>query len=226
MPQDRRSFIRRFGVTLGSLIASGSLPGCGKKKEGESSKTGSQVKKQDEPSPTPRSPEWEQLRQCWLKLDDDNRKAERDLGSFFITEEAVKKERTASRRALDTLVAKGELKEPVAKHMQTALEEAANHIVRSMATCYIVLPIEHAPRNDLLQQADVLRKISGDLDPATVAKAQTAIAQDVAFFEIFKTSPNDYVSLHSNYHAGSLKVSSEALEAARLLAQLFLETPD
>jgi hypothetical protein len=245
MPQDRRSFIRRFGITLGSLIASGSLPGCGKKKERGSSKTEGQVKeqdkpsatptaegqvtKQDQPSPTPRRPAWEELRQCWLKLDtlDDDITKARGLGGRFPTEEAVnQKARIAVHRAwLQHLVAEGELKEPVARHMQAAFEEAVYHVVRSMATCYLIFPFDGQVRNDLLTQADVLRKISGDVEPATVAKAQAAIAQDVAFFEIFKAGPKDHRSLESHYRTGTLKVSPEALEAAHLLTQLFLERP-
>jgi hypothetical protein len=269
MPQDRRSFIRRFGITLGSLIASGSLPGCGKKKEGGSSETGSQVKKQNEPSPTPRTPEkegdssgtsrqvktqnessrtprppaWEELRQCWLRLatlDDDIRKAERGLRGRFPTEEAVnEKTRIAAHRAwLGTLVARGELKEPVAEHMQTAFEEAVDYLVSSVSeprapgsrpVCYAPVPVGYKFRKDyradLLQQAEVLRKMSGDLDPGIVAQAQAAIARDVAFFEVFRTSPNDYGVLSRDSEPDLLQVSPEALEAARLLAQLFPERP-
>ena len=268
MPQDRRSFIRRFGITLGSLIASGSLPGCGKKKEGGSSKTESQVKeqdkpapasrtpeweprrqaegqvtKQDKPSPTARTPAWEELRQCWLRLatlDDDIRNAARGLRARFPTEEVVnEKTRIAAHRAwLDILVARGELKEPVAAHMQTAFAEAVDYLVRSVRepktpgpgpVCYAPVPVGYRFRKDyradLLQQTEVLRKMSGDLDPGIVAQAQAAIAQDVAFFEVFRTSPNDYGVLKSDSEPDLLQVSPEALEAARLLAQLFVERP-
>jgi len=100
------------------------------------------------------------------------------------------------------------------------------------------LPLEHAPRRDLLQQADVLSRISADLDPETVAKAQAAIAQDIAFFETFETfstfktvttltvRPSNHAQLHGDYEAGNLKASPEALEAARLLTLLFAGTPD
>jgi hypothetical protein len=231
MPQDRRSFIRRFGITLGSLIASGSLPGCGKKKEGESSKTGSQVKKQDKPSPTPRSPQWEQLRQCWLNL--NNRDARGALGKDFDKALGQGADFPTLKRALgeghqailDTLVARGRVSRPVAEHMQEAFEEAAYHVTRSRWTCYIIFPFEGGVREDLLKQADVLRRASGDVEPATVAKAQAAIAQDVAFFEIFNAGPKDHQSLESNYGTGTLKASPEALEAAHLLAQLFVERP-
>ncbi len=232
MSQDRRSFIRRFGVTLGSLIASGSLPGCGKGKEGGSSKIERQVKEQDKPSPTPRTPEWEQLRQCWLNL--NNRDVRDALGKDFRKALDQGADFTTLKRALgrghqailDTLVATGQVKRPVAQRMQEAFEEAAYHVAPSGMTCYYNLPFEFYVRENLLQQADVLKTISGDLEPATVAKAQAAIAQDVAFFGIFKTGPKDHQSLESNYGTGTLKASPEALEAARLLAQLFVERPD
>jgi hypothetical protein len=237
MLHDRRSFIRRFGITLGSLIASGSLPGCGDKKEGGSSKTEGQVKEQDKPSPTPRPAEWEQLRQCWLKLDsfdDDFGEAAMDSQDMFAKREAVKKERAVSHRALlDTLVAKGELKVPVAQHIPTAFEEAVNYVdylmparkhPESIGSCYLPMPIAYGLGEHLLEQTYVLRQISADLDPAIVAQAQAAIAQDVAFFELFRTSPNDYGVLKHDSEPDILQVSPEALEAARLLARLFLET--
>jgi hypothetical protein len=233
MPQDRRCFIRRFGVTLGSLIVSGSLSGCRTNKEGGLSETESRVKEQDELSPTFHTPQWEQLRQCWLNLNNKQgirnavdktflEAVRQDGDPFATTRDVLAKEHQA---ILDVLVAEGQVKGPVAKHMQIAFEEAAYHIARQRATCYIILPIEYAPREDLLEQADALRKVSGDLDPATVAKAQAAITQDVAFFETFKAGPEDYRYLDGNYRTGTLKASPEALEAAHLLAQLFLETP-
>ncbi len=237
MPHDRRSFIRRFGITLGSLIASGSLPGCGDKKEGGSSKTESQGKEQDQPSPTPRPAEWEQLRQCWLKLDsfdDDFGEAAMDSQDVLTKREAVKKERAAAHRALlNTLVAKGKLKEPVAQHMQTAFEEAVNYVdylmparkhPESVGMCYYPMPIEYAFGKDLLKQADVLRQISGDLDPAIVAQAQAAIARDVASLEILRPNPNDRGAPKIHDGTDPLEISPEGLEAARLLARLFLET--
>lgn len=221
MPQDRRSFIKRFGATLGSMIVSGSLSGCGPQKHAGSLE--SQAASQNEPSPGSQAPEWEQLRQCWFNLKDTDgiEKARAGRIQFTATKDTLAKEHQV---VLDALVAKGQLKGPVAEHMQLAFEEAAYHVVRSMATCYLGLPIEYAPREDLLKQADVLRTISGDLDPATVAKAQAAIAQDVAFFEVFKTGKYDYLPLRDQYRASGLQASPEALEAARLLTRLFAGT--
>ncbi|MEN6337257.1 MAG: hypothetical protein ABFE01_23625 [Phycisphaerales bacterium] len=130
-------------------------------------------------------------------------------------------------RLIDALVEAGQVEAPVARYMQMAFSEAVFHVVRSRATCYIAIPFEAGPREDLLVQADALRKISGDLDPATVAKAQAAIAQDVAFFEAFRAGNHAYdKSLADGYNSGNLNASPEAFEAARLLTRLFAETPD
>jgi len=232
MAQDRRDFIKRFGVTLGSLIVSGSLPGCGpRKKEGASDA-------EDGTKTTPRAPQWEELRQCWVNLKtlneeiDEVTKQNKDLratdcGAYIALKDAIPKKRAARHEMLlETLVTTGELDRRVADHMQTAFEEAIYHIVRSGMLCYIAIPFEHGVRQDLLRQSDVLSEISGDVDPATVAKAQAAIAQDAAFFEIFRTNPIDCASLEKGYKDRALKASPEALEAARLLTQLFLEKRD
>lgn len=248
MADDRRAFIKKFGITLGSLIVSGSLPGCGPKKEREVSGAESRIKRQSNPSSTPCGPAWEALRQCWLDLktldEDMDLVARQNIDQFLkgtmtgekwiALEEMTPKKRVAAHQAsLDALMARDQVEEPVARHMQMAFEEATYHLVRSRATCYFALPLEHAPRKDFLQQVDVLSRISADLDPATVAKAQAAIAQDMAFFENFETytmfktfNPDNYGPAREDFKAGNLKASPEALEAARLLTQLFLERPN
>lgn len=224
MADDRRNFIKRFGITLGSLIVSGSLPGCA---------TENQIKKRSDPPPTPRGPEWEALRQSWLDLSDQRTRdalsndfwsALRQDGDFATARSRLGKKHHG---ILDRMVARGQLEKTVAEHMQVAFEEAAFHIVRSRATCYMMIPVEYAPRENLLQQTEALRGVSSDLDPATVAKAQAAIAQDVAFFEIFEAGKSRYdQSLADKYKAGNLEASPEALEAARLLTLLFVEPSD
>lgn len=249
MSQNRRNFIRGLGATLGSLIVSGSLPGCGPRKG----------KKETDRSPntqTLSAPEWEQVRQCWLSLatlNEDIDEAMTQTEDWYRREglltfenlpkirkdlwapkETIPRERVAEHRAaLDVLVSKRQLGRPVAEHVQVAFEEATFHIVRGRSTCYMEIPTEYAPRKDLLQQVDVLSRISADLDRATVAKAQSAIAQDMAFFENFEThttfkafNPDNYGFVRDDCQVGNLKASPEALEAARLLTRLFLETPD
>jgi hypothetical protein len=248
MSQDRRNFIRGFGATLGSLIVSGSLSGCGPRRAG----TLSDAKDRD--ARILSAPEWGQLRQCWLGLKTVNE----EIAEYFrqnwdrisgmawreriAEEEAVPRKRAAThQQLLDALVARGLLEEPVARHMQVAFEEAIYHPIRSRKTCYIGIDTAYAPRRDLLQQADVLNKVSEDLDPSTVAKAQAAIAQDIAFFETFatfgtfttfgtarvsKARRDNRVQLEEDYRTGNLEASPEALEAARLLTRLFSEKPD
>jgi hypothetical protein len=244
MSDNRRSFIKKFGIALGSLIASASLPGCGAKKDGGLSDTPSQVEIPNEPAPTARAPEWEQLRQCWLKLntkqDIRNRQNEGTWQGGFPLMGLMKPDILAKEHQaiLNTLVAKGQLQEPVAEHMQTAFDEATIHfyIVSSQMMCYGGHPLTFSPRLDLFQQAEALRKISGNLDPATVAKAQAALTQDIAFFEIYRalpegaevfgTCPDRVESLMRDYATGKLKAGPEELEAARLLTELFLQKPD
>lgn len=245
MPQDRRSFIRRFGAALGSLIVSGSLRGCGPKKGGDLFGAKGEGTTQSDLLPITRTfsaPEWEQVRQCWLDLKtikdelvqayredvDRRKKGIETTKEQLVIIEAIPRRRTERHQLLlSTLVEAGQLEEPVAKHMQVAFEEATRHFVRSMSSCYALLPTEYAPREDLLRQAEMLRTVSADLDPATVAKAQAAITQDVAFFEVFEVGKSHYDwSLADTYKAGNLRASPEALEAARLLTLLFVGTSD
>jgi len=240
MPDNRRSFIRKFGITLGSLVVSGSLPGCGPKRDEPLPNAKSQIGKQDEPSLTLRTPQWEQLRQCWLHLNDtQNIEAAltkefetsirqsgsgRARDSITTTTDALVSKHQA---ILDALVATGQVNRPVAEHMQVAFEEAVEHVIRSMMMCYYAIPFfEYSARNDLLQRAETLRKISADLDPATVAEAQTAIAQDIAYFAFFTAHARSHELPRGNYVCPMFEASPEALEAARLLTRLFLGTPD
>lgn len=230
MTQDRRSFIRRFGAALGSLIVSGSLSGCGPRSDVEE-KTKDEGKPQDKPLSNTASfsaPEWKELRQCWFNLGDPavrnalSNRFRRSAGKSedsAITEDVFVKQHRA---ILDSLVARGQLEKSVAELIQTALEEAVVHIVYSASLCYDATPMDYEFRRDLLQQADMLQRISGDLDPATVAKASAAIVKDVAFFERF----SDFNRNRARPLAEDREASPEAVEAARVLTQLFAENRD
>jgi len=246
MSIDRRYFIKSFGMTLGSLIVSGSLSGCDVKTEEKASTAqGTPITKlpnvEEVNSPSPKKllhtdSELEPLRQCWLDLNNLQQTVREALGkamqegdySFVETEEDVKKERSTKHRdILDALVGAGKLDKLVAEQIQVAFDEAQYHIARSMATCYIIIPYELNVRSDLLKQAEVLGEISGDLDPEVVTQARAAIAQDMAYFETIANDNDNYKSIRVNYEAGKLKASPEALEAARLLTELFIpETSD
>lgn len=246
MSIDRRYFIKSFGVTLGSLIASGSLSGCNEKTKQKASTaketpitnlpTPKKVKPPSPKKPPHPDPELESLRQCWLDLSNlqqaisEAYKKAREEGndSWREMDEYVRKERATKHRAiLDTLVKAGKLDRLVSEQIQVAFEEAQYHIARSMATCYMGMPYEYYPRSDLLKQTEVLNEISGDLKPAIVAKARAAIAQDMAYFQTVANANYNYKSLQANHKTGKLKASPEALEAARFLTELLVpETSD
>jgi hypothetical protein len=202
MPFSRRDFIKTVGITLGALIASGAActPGL--------------HRPDDEPG-APRHPAWDRLRQCWL-----------DLGKpvSFDAWDQLDERPKVHRAILDELVAAGELEAPVADQMQIAFQEAAYHIQRSLATCYIALPFEYKVREDLLQQATLLEQVAGDLDPAVAAKAQAALARDMAFFDAL-TAGEPASELYKRYDAGEIVASPEAIEAARILVDLLLVRP-
>jgi hypothetical protein len=234
MTHDRRSFIKRFGATLGSLIVSGSLSGCGPRKNTGMSDTKDEPTKQNVSWPkvrVPSAPEWRQLGECWLSLktlNEDVSEAIRKNGGLGSStwRDTKAEERIATHQALlNALVTTGQLDESVAQYMQTAFEEAVYHVDRFMSTCYSGIGIGYAPREDLLQQARVLGKMDF-VDHLTLRKARAAIAQDMVFFELIKSDPVNYMSFANSYMAGDLTTNPEALQAAWLLTQLFLEALD
>ncbi len=219
----RRHFIKSLGASLGSLIVSGSLSGCGAGTDKESLTTKAESS----------ASEWASLRQCWFDLStlrkaitEAMNKARQEGRSLWDAGEAVPQERKARHRALlDALVAAGELDRPVAGHMQVAYEEAVYHINRSRATCYMIIPFVYDVRRDFLKQANALSDVSGGLGSATVAQAQAAIAQDMAYFEAMHDDQSNYMAIQKIYEAGAMEASPEALEAARVLSQLLLGRP-
>jgi hypothetical protein len=199
MKTTRREFIRRVGIALGSLMTVRCVT-C------------------YEPIPetfppsltdTPLAPDWAALRACWLDLDNP------ELQSFEDTDFS----RELHRRhedALAALVAGGELDAAVADEIAAAFEEAVAHVQRQQASCYIALPPEFTPRENLVQQAQILEEMAeqGDLDAETVAQAQEALERDIAWL--------------ARFHAGELpgemeiEVTPQAAEAARILVELLL----
>jgi hypothetical protein len=162
-----------------------------------------------EPTPTT-SQHWTDLRRCWLDLDDPK------LRSFEDTDFSHDlRQRHAD--ALAALVTNGELDEAVADEIAVAFEEAIAHVQRQQATCYIALPPEFTPRDDLMRQAVVLEEMAaaGDIDPGTVAQVQAALERDMAWLAQF----------HTGEMPGKLEeieITPEAAEAARVLVQLLL----
>jgi hypothetical protein len=114
-------------------------------------------------------------------------------------------------------VTSGELDEAVADEIDAAFEEAIAHIQRQQATCYMSESPELTPRDDLMQQAELLEEMAaeGDIDPEPVAQAQAALERDVAWLAQF----------HAGEMPGELEeieITPEAAEAARILVALLL----
>jgi len=197
MTLTRRDFIRSVGIAVASLVMAGCIPSGG-----------------EDDSPRGR------LRSCWLRLDWLARQAR---GDYERGEQARDELVAEHRAALDDLVAAGEVDAAVADQVQVAFDEAAFHAWRSNApmTCYMALPVEYGGRDDLLQQAELLRKAASGLDPAVVEEVQAAIARDIALFEA-AAGPEAGAKLIEQFETGEIKASPEAVEAARILVDLLL----
>ena len=201
MKTTRREFIHRVGIALGSLMAARCVTTCY-----------SPIPPTPSPTPpvTPLTPAWATLRACWLDLENPK------LQSFEDTDFSRElHQRHAD--ALSALVTSGELDAAVANEIAAAFEEAIAHVQRQQASCYIALPPEFTPRDDLMRQADLLEDLAaeGDIDPGTVAQAQEALERDIAWL--------------AQFHAGKvpeeleeIEVTPEAAEAARILVTLLL----
>ena len=203
MKTTRREFIHRVGIALGSLMAARCVTTCYAPDPPTSAPT---------PPVTPLPPDWAALRACWFDLDDPK------LQSFEDTDFSHEL-RQRHEDTLTALVDSGELDAAVADEIAAAFEEAIAHVQRQQASCYIVLPAEFAPRDDLVRQTDLLEDLAaaGDIDPGTVAQAQEALERDITWLAQF----------HAGEMPGELEgieVTPEAAEAARILVALLLGT--
>lgn len=205
MKATRREFVRRVGVTLGSLM--GARWACC-----YAPVPPTYTSPFLSPSPAESAdPNWSTVRACWLELDHS------ELQSFEDTDFS-RDLRQRHEQALATLVESGKIDAAVADEIAVAFEEAIAHIQRQQATCYIALPPVFAPREDLHRQAEMLEEMAseGDIDAETVAQAQAALERDIAWLAEF----------HAGEEPGELdgiKVTPEAAEAARILVELLLE---
>lgn len=200
MKTTRREFIHRVGIALGSLMAARCVTTCYEP----------YVTLIPSPTGPGTDPNWAELRECWLDLDNPK------LQSFEDTDFS-RELRQRHEDALTTLVDSGELDSAIADEIAAAFEEAIVHVQRQQASCYIVLPPEFTPRDDLMRQADLLEDLAAedDIDPETVAQAQEALERDIAWL--------------AQFHAGEvpeeleeIEVTPEAAEAARILVGLLL----
>jgi hypothetical protein len=165
----RHKLVQLLGVTLASLTVARFITACA------SSTDETQYQKHST---------WDRLRQYWFDLDNLRREA-REWNPSDAQTEASKRE-LGHRAVLGTLIETGEIDVVVADQVQSAFEEAVFHTWRSniAITCYRTSPTsKRAEREDLIRQLDVLRQVTGDIDPAVVERAQAAIAHDLASFE-------------------------------------------
>jgi len=153
--------------------------------------------------------QWQPLRACWFDLNDPRLQSCAD--NEFIT---GLRQRHAD--ALAALTDAAELDPAVADEIGAAFEQAIAHVQRGIATCYIALPPEYMPRQDLMRQAAALEEMAArsDVDPNTVAQAQAALARDLAWLAQFQAgqTPEWF----------KVEVPPESAEAARVLVNLLL----
>jgi hypothetical protein len=141
------------------------------------------------------------------------------------------------RAALDKLVAAGGLSAPVADLVQESYEAAVHHVWRSNVpiTCYEPVIVDYSPvsADNLVKQSEILDQIAGQgtVDPETLARAQTALEQDMAFYALTDAEVQDLYErlLRESGPAGQpipsfealqLELSPDAREAAQFLLDL------
>lgn len=233
MPLSRREFLKHLGIALASLVStrcvSTQVADCYIQVLPSATPVAS-----GQPNRSPAlSPGQEQLRRCWLDLDGLAEQAQKDSeGSRRIQEELVSEHRAA----LDALVSAGELDQLVADQIQVAFEAAAFHVWRSNVSilCYQMMAVNFKPTSsgDLVRQAELLAE-NGDLDPNTIALAQTAIARDMAFLgmppEEIQALYDEIIQAHVPdtpypiFEEIELDIPPEAVQAAQFLIELLLE---
>jgi hypothetical protein len=154
---------------------------------------------------------WQEVRECWLDLQDPKLQSfdESAFPAELLRQHAV---------AIDALTAGKALDPKVAHAITVAFEQAVFHIRRQMATCYIMLPPEFIPRQDLTDQAAALAEMAerSDIDPATVDRARAALTHAMAWLARFEAGQQPGMMQ-------SIKATPEEAEAARVLINVLLE---
>jgi hypothetical protein len=206
MSPTRRDFIRYVGLFLASVITRG----CGPAPSPTSYVACYLKETIIPPAPTPPNDRWAALQECWYSLDDPRLQSFED-NNVIITL------RQRHQEALQALVAAGELDPAVGEEITVAFGQAIAHIQRQQATCYIALPSEYQPREDLLGQAAALEEMAaqGNLDPAVVAQARAALARDIEWLTQFQAGKVPGA-------LEEIEADPDAVEAARILVELLL----
>jgi hypothetical protein len=227
MPATRREFLKFVGISLASLVTTRCLPSidptCYAPTPATSMpRTASPTSfptvtcyMPTRPLPTPTfssafSARWIALRECWLSLNDARLNSPEDTKFEYTL-----RQRHAD--ALMALVAQKELDDTVANEIGIAFDQAVAHIRRQLVTCYIALPPEFVPREDLMKQAAILTEMAqrSDIDPNTTTRARAAIERDMAWFAQFAPGKTP-VKLDE------VQATATEMEAAQILAELLL----
>lgn len=121
-----------------------------------------------------------ELRACWLSLQQLAPGPFGDAGPAVALRE---RHAAALAAAQDGL----EQHPGLAAELGATFDQAVSHIERSVGLCYIAFPLEYGPRADLLYQASLLADMAdqSQIDPATVARVQAALARDIAWLAEF-----------------------------------------
>lgn len=159
----------------------------------------------DSPATTNR---WDALRGCWLDL--QNPQPHQFAGTGFY--------RDLEKRQADAfaaLISSGDLETDVADRLQMAFVEAIAHVQKHFVRCYIALPAEFETRENLTTQAAALAEMAqrGNIDPATIAKAQDSLAREIAWLAQFEAGQQPWKQ-------ETIAASPAEIEAARILADL------
>ncbi len=210
----RRNFIKGLGIGLASLLLARCIPF---KRGGDSAN--------------------DHLRDCWLSLEKLAQETQKNFERAEQTRQDLLKDH---RSALDDLVASGELNAVTAEQVQIAFREATYHVWRSNApiTCYEPMIIDYTPisSDQLTRQVDLLSELadSGVLDENTITQVQAALARDIAFLSLTDDETQElYDKLIAaadetydfpSFDEVELEIPSEAMEAARFLIKLLLES--
>jgi len=177
----RRDFMKIFGVSVASLfMARCNFPAT------PTPTCYAPLPPSMLPAPTGGLPR-ERLRYYWLRFSE---LAEVTLSGGNL-DNSIGQQLTAGHRAtLDELIAAGNMSAPVADLVHEAYTAAVYHVWRSNApiTCYEPAMVDYAPTSAdvLVRQSTTLSEIAaqGLVDPETLAKAQSALEHDLAFYAL------------------------------------------
>ncbi len=228
MPLHRRDFMKLLGVSIASLF----LTRCRSPFEPQTTCYAA-VAITPSIMPTNRASSTRgRLRLYWLRFGELAEKSREDSENKFGQELFA-----GHRAALDELVVNGEISAPVADLVQEAYGAAVEHVWRSNApiTCYEPMRVDYTPSSAsvLVDQATALNQIAeaGTVDPATLAKAQSALEHDLSFYaltdeevqelygRLIKQSDETGQPMPS-FEALTLELTPEAKEATQFIVDL------